>query len=1296
MSQSWQRRLHGLARALGWTAGTVLIALAVLVALVRLSLPLLVAHPQWLAAQLGQRLHRPVHFAQAQAAWRPTGPLLSLRDVVLEPAEGGQPVRIPQLALQLDLSSLLFPSRHLFNLHVRGVRLDLVRDPDGHWNVLGFGVAGGGDQHAELGRLSVDLWLSDSQLDIQDGDRHYALIADRLRLSQHGDSIRAGGTFRRAGAPGSLTGAGRFRRDGSAGRLWLAGRGMDLPKLLAGLDLHGYRARAGHGDAQVWLDWRHGQVVGGSAQLALDQVAAITPDGRSAPLGELHGLIGWRIGAGRDELRWAGDDGGALVLALRQAGTAAARVDGGARGLDLAALLPPLALLPQLPAALTDWLGAGHPHGQVARAEWHWSRADGLESAQATFRGVGIDPHGALPGVDHLDGSLRADAQALSIELPAQAVTVQEPAAFRAPFVMSKLAAELALWHQDDAWHLGIDRLAFEGAGYGGSARGEIRLPDAGGRPFLDLYAALDHADVGAAKLFWPNSLPPPARDWLNRALVAGQVDSAEVLVRGDLKDWPFSHHEGRFEAHAQISGLTLDYGQGWPRAQGIHAIADFVDAGMRVEADAGAAMGMQARHALAVIPDFADGTLELDVDGSGPAAAALAFVRASPIARAQADALGKFDLGGNVDTHFHLVLPFRDVQAFTLAGTGTLTGSWLRAPAWKLDLEKLAGPLGYDGKGFKAGPLQTVAYGQPATLDVAVAGATGDPDKPFDASLHGDFSLAELVADYPELRWIGATGEGRAPFDIGFEIARATAGTDGYEQALTIHSSLSGIKLDLPAPLDKAAPDALPLSARVVLPLSGGEVTATLGELARGQLRLPTDAGKPLAASLQLGTDAPAPLPQAGIRVRGHAARLDVTGWAQQSAAGFGQPMAVAAPAAGSSHAASSAAAVNDLLESVDVRADRAIVFGRDFANLRLRVHDAPGTLEADVDAPALAGHASVPTTQLAKRGITARMVRLYWPGAPTPNETGGSIDSAPPPHPENTGVDPTALPPLHVSVADLRLGAARLGSARLESWPTAAGMHIDELRTHSPSVQIDASGNWNGNAQNSQTAMRVDFAAENLGQMLGALGYEGLVSGGRTQVTLAARWPGAPSSIDLATMDGTLSVHVEHGRILEVAPGVGRLFGLVSLAEVPRRLSLDFGDVFGKGLAFDTIRGTFRLDDGNAYTSDLSIKGPAADITVSGRTGLRKKDYDQRLVVVPHIGNSLPVVGAVLGGPVGIAAGLAVQGLLGHGINRAAVKRYAITGSWSKPLIVPLDQGQSLPAAAGSAARPASSGVH
>jgi uncharacterized protein YhdP len=558
-------------------------------------------------------------------------------------------------------------------------------------------------------------------------------------------------------------------------------------------------------------------------------------------------------------------------------------------------------------------------------------------------------------------------------------------------------------------------------------------------------------------------------------------------------------------------------------------------------------------------------------------------------------------------------------------------------------------------------GPLQGGFRGQPATLDADIAAATGRADTAFAARLRGNYGMAELTRDLPMLDWLKAAGSGRSAFTIGLEVARSNA-TAAWTPTLSVDSTLAGMTLDLPAPLRKPASSSLPLHLTLPLPVGSGDLQLSLADVLRARMHLPGDDKRPFAGTFVFGTAMPDALPASGLRIRGRPAMLDASGWITQVVGGTGGGNGPA-------------------LESIDVAADKVQLFGRAVPAMRIRAAPKAGALGIDIDGDALAGHIDVPAQDLHRLGITARLQHLHWPQSP-PSPPGASVPS-PPPDPAATGIDPAALPPFHMQVDDLRMGEARLGQARLETWPTPTGMHVDQLRTHSNQVQISAAGDWDGNAASSHTHLAIDFAADALIHLLDALGLgdEPLFEGGKTQARLNASWPGAPTSPVPANMDGTLHLDIRDGRILQVKPGVGRLMGLVSLAELPRRLTLDFGDVFGKGLAFDAITGDFRLADGNAVTDNLKIKGAAVEIAIKGRTGLRARDYDQDVLVVPHVGSSLPMVGAVMAGPAGAVAGLAVQGIFGHGLNKATAARYRITGSWDKPVMTLTDKHAAAP---------------
>jgi uncharacterized protein (TIGR02099 family) len=890
--------------------------------------------------------------------------------------------------------------------------------------------------------------------------------------------------------------------------------------------------------------------------------------------------------------------------------------------------------------------------------------------------------------VSKLDGEVFGDEQALALSLPRQATTLDFTGVFRKPFVMSMLGGDIAVYKDGDDWHIGADPVDFQGEGFGGQARGEFVLPGADTGPFMDMYVALGPGDVPAAKLFWPHSMSEGSQNWLNRGLVSGHIESGSAVVRGNLRDWPFRNQEGRFEGRAVIDDTVLEYGTGWPRAEGLSAVASFIDNGMYIEATEGHSLGNAVSAATAAIPDFADGILDLKISGAGTGNSFLDFIKNSPIASNSRESIDKLKLGGTGEFGFNLLMPLANARDVTLDGKATLKDADLVADEWKLRLDKITGPMSFDAKGFKATDLKTSFHGQPADLDLAIAGATGDPAKVIDASITGAFTVGEMVSDYENLKWLGDTAKGRGNFRVGYVLAKTGQG-DATTQALTVDSDLRGVEMLLPTPVKKPAPVAQSLSLRVGLPVDGARLDLALGDVVRGRLRLPSDKA-PIAAAFNLGATVPTAMPAQGYLIGGHASKLDVSGWVQyvvgMSASGSGGPG----------------------LSGLDLVTDDGEVFGQHFSNMHIVARPGPQDLSLRVDSDAMAGQLTVPNEDMRRRGITARMDRLWWPAADdTADATkkgkaaagaaatvasttlkaedksaNGSVGTTTNPAAgisatNESGVAPSSLPPLHLQVSDMRLGKAKLGEARLETWPTDEGMHIDQLRAQSKNVQITAAGDWNGDEKRSRTHLTMDFASEDVARMLDALGFVGILQGGRTSANLDAVWPGGPSALALANMDGTLKVDVAKGRILEVQPGVGRLFSLVSVTELPRRLALDFGDVVGKGFGFDSITGDFRFANGDASTQNLKIRGPAAEITITGRTGLKTHDYDQEVLVVPHLGSSLPIVGAIAGGPVGAAAGLAVQGILGHGLNRAAGKRYHVTGTWEKPIFTPIEKG-------------------
>jgi uncharacterized protein YhdP len=195
--------------------------------------------------------------------------------------------------------------------------------------------------------------------------------------------------------------------------------------------------------------------------------------------------------------------------------------------------------------------------------------------------------------------------------------------------------------------------------------------------------------------------------------------------------------------------------------------------------------------------------------------------------------------------------------------------------------------------------------------------------------------------------------------------------------------------------------------------------------------------------------------------------------------------------------------------------------------------------------------------------------------------------------------------------------------------------------------------------------------------------LGYAAVIEAKSGKMDFKLSWSGAPTADAFRDAKGHVEVAIDKGQITRLDPGAGRVVGLASVAALPRRLALDFSDLTDKGFAFDTARGDFELHDGSAYTDDVLIKGPAAEIGLIGRIGLKNKDYDQTAEVTGNVSNTLPLAafaaGPVIGGAVLIFSQVFKQPL--KGLARAY---YRITGGWDNPTIERIKGGDAAAATA------------
>ena len=1240
-----------------------------------------------------QELGQTVSIGRIEASWQGINPDLTLFDVQVHDQAGRPALAFSRVEAILSWWTLSAAQLRLRLLAIDQPTLNLRRDAEGRFFVAGMQLGAAQEGNDDFSKWLLAQWrvrIRKATLVWEDELRKAApltLTQVNFSLDNDGRRHRFGMTAlppealaSRIDLRGDFRGTSFKWLDGSSGTLFTELDHVDLAAWRQWVD-YPLALPHGRGALRAWVGFSGGAPSEITADLLLaDASIRLSQELPALELQSLSGRLGVRFlpqgyaVSGRhlalesvsenESVHIKPTDFQVECLLDKEGRIASGKAT--ANQLDLTMLSRLAARFP-LDSRSRQLLDDYAPHGRVSHLTASWKADAGQLKTYALktdFERLSLSAQGNVPGFSGLSGKIDANEKGGNLSLNAQASSIDLPAVF--PKSSAEPHIRLNTLNAQARWTLGqeglkaeLQKLDFAGPEAAGSAQGIYRHTGQGPGE-IDLTATLNRADARAVWRYLPHTVGNGSRFWLRDSLLSGRASEAKLTLKGNLADFPFlDKRKGKFLVAIKAHDAVIDYAKGWPRIEGIHGDVRFEGLGMVVEAQRGSILGTKVSKTRVEIPDMEIDVPVLHVDGQvdGPTAEFLKFIDKSPVAKR----IDRFteDMrasgSGHLDLQLKIPLAEEKLDETKIEGTFRLKNNEVTVDAALPPIRQVNGSVQFSGSDLRVPEITGKLFGGPLTIKGGL-----QKDGRVLITADGAINIEQLRKESasPLLAHLS----GGTPYRGEVRINKRNAD-------LVVETEFIGLESRLPEPFGKSGLETLPLrfekkilavtdnargskSVREGLP-ARDQISASLGKLLAAQFIRRRQGDDFVIERGNIAIGRPLQLPDKGLTLAMTGKRLDLDAWRKVF-----RTDSKTAPAATES-------APDFLPDMLSLRTGELLLFGRRLNDVELNVQPRPRQWRLRLASRQASGDLAWDTVGRGK--LTARLQRMKIESAGN-----GKANDIP-----ESDESLQELPALDVIAEDFQWGERRFG--RLELLATNEGGHwkLGKILLANPFGQLNGSGEWQSGAGKNQTQLDFRIESTDTGKLLDRLGYVGALKETTAKLQGELRWKGSPSAFQLASLNGEMKLETEKGQFLKLDPGAGKLLGLLSLQSLPRRITLDFRDVFSEGFVFDSIKSRLKIDNGIMRTDKLQIDGVAAKVLMRGETDLKKETQRLTVTVQPELGGTA-ALGVALVNPLAGVATLLAHKMLQNPLNQIFGFNYLVTGTWDDPDVQKLKQSE------------------
>ncbi len=1253
---------------------SVLVLAAILLSLARLLLPTVEDFKpdveSWVSELVGQQ----IQIASLDAAWYGFEPQLVLKGVQLLSEDRMETYGYFQQArLGLNIFASAFEGRFVPGAFtIDGARFVVLRHKDNHVSIQG--ISGDKSSADDQTDMLKDWFFKQRVLDVKNSEivwrdlksESHSWVFSNVNLRFRNDADRhvitgavnlpeaLGAKLKIAvDAQGDL-----LSGDGWFGNAYIEGDGLRLKEWGENFSFQNVNISNGTAGFRLWTQWRKAHLNSAQGSLVVNNLHAVAKNAASIRVidslttvfsAQKHNEV-WE--AALDKLKitsksraWPETRMDAKFLASFD------KIEAELTYLDLNEVLPIVAFLNNGNTELNKNLERYKPKGIITDLGFQINRVDGkLEFySKGVFSHLQNSAFNKAPGVDGLDGKFVITNNFAKITMPKQALVFNYPAAYKEKALIDNFKATLYASFSEHKLEITGADIALDFAQAGAEGSFYFLSDKSRQSPLLDLAFYFDSGKVASAELYTPSKLlSPNVMHWLDQSLLGGHVNNGGLMFYGNLASFPFKESEGVFNVNLNIEDGKLSFAKSWPLIEQVNGVFDLRSYGFWFYGESGESINSALSNVVVNMPNFFDTKKMLFINGmiDGDSRFKSQYLHQSPLEDMFAKHITPLSLEGPSNLELNLAIPLSDVRQTRATGLLSVKNNHLFSDDWGLDIENLNADLSFSNESVAANNVS--GYMGPVVIEggqiLTVGKETGSH---LQISYSGDVDaegVRHTLGEFLDKSHWGKFLNGMTSLDFVLDIPLySSADVQASRISLSLNSKLQNMAVDLPAPFGKSAGEEQDFSLFAelsgknrALKIQYGNTYSNFEFSGLGsQHRINRGA---------VSFSGPVELPsEFGFRYTGNINAFSWTAW---------EP--VIFPPANERSLFEPDGGGSSVSHYFDVSFNKLELLGIKYNNTKIQASSSAQQWAVHFDGPEVSGKMFIPlmTEQIP---IRIKLDRLYV----NREQSEGEDDY----------LDPRGMPALDLSITDFKYNEIAFGELSMIASKIDAGLFLEKFQVKNPDMLIEAKGNWTEISDKQQSEFSIKLNAKDLGKALNSWGYADAVDGGNGAIDIKAGWEGKPSDFDIKIVDGNAHVALKDISLLTFDIGAAKMFGLL----LPRRLLLDFRDVFKEGMHFDNISGKYKIENGDAFTSGLTLKGPLADIELAGKVGLVAQDYDQVVTINRHlVSDSLPIVAALAAAtPVLGAQVYVVKKLFESQIDDILSVQYTLSGTWAEPII-------------------------